>query len=245
MSDSPTLKLKIVSYNIHGGKGIDGRRDPARIAAIINALDADIVALQEVASKPGQADLSQLRFLAEATGLKAVPGPTLLRLDAPCGTGLLLRHPIHISRHVDLSFPGREPRGAVDVDLKIGERVIQVVCTHLGLRTAERRTQIDMLLAELTDHRSDVLIVAGDINEWWPCSRNLRTLQERLGKLPAPATFPAVLPLLALDRIWITPINASSIKLTTYTTSRTRLASDHLPVVAEVELKSTNRANTA
>jgi endonuclease/exonuclease/phosphatase family metal-dependent hydrolase len=76
------------------------------------------VALQEVASQLGVSnDTRQLTALAAETGLQAIAGPALVRPDSPCGTALLHRLPVLDSRCIDLSLPGREPRGALDVDL--------------------------------------------------------------------------------------------------------------------------------
>ncbi|MEZ5583373.1 MAG: hypothetical protein R3F37_12035, partial [Candidatus Competibacteraceae bacterium] len=95
--------LKVVSYNVHSCLGWDRCSDPKRIAGIINSFDADVVALQEVATRYGvTGDMRQLNLLAQGTGLQAIPGPTLIRPDAPCGTAVLHRlRPGNVNR-VDL-----------------------------------------------------------------------------------------------------------------------------------------------
>ncbi|NJN45364.1 MAG: endonuclease [Candidatus Competibacteraceae bacterium] len=168
--------LRIASYNVHSCLGADLRTDPGRIADIINTLNADIVALQEVASQLGVSDdTRQLDVLAENTGFQAIAGPALVRPDSPCGTALLHRLPVLNTRHVDLSQPGREPRGALDVDLDFQGLTLRIVSTHLGLRAYERRVQCRRLLEVLAnDHPTALTILTGDINEWWPWSRTLR-----------------------------------------------------------------------
>jgi endonuclease/exonuclease/phosphatase family metal-dependent hydrolase len=80
-----------------------------------------------------------------------------------------------------------------------------------------------------------MVVVCGDINEWFRFGRPLRWLHRRLGKQVAPATFPAMFPLLALDRIWIEPRTACA-KITAHRSQAARLASDHLPLAADVHL---------
>lgn len=229
--------LKVVSYNVRRCQGLVGRRrDPHRVAAVLRRLDADLIGLQEVAP-PGVGNDTQLATLAELTGHRSVPGPTLLRNDAPCGTALLSRYPVGAVRHHDLSQPGCEPRGALDVDLKLGQVSARVVVTHFGLRAAERRRQADRLLDILADDRAELLLLLGDINEWWPASRTLHKLHRRLGRRPAPRTFPAPLPLLCLDRIWaVGPALRGWRDPTVSRVWPTPLASDHLPLAAELSV---------
>jgi endonuclease/exonuclease/phosphatase family metal-dependent hydrolase len=78
-----------------------------------------------------------------------------------------------------------------------------------------------------------ITIVMGDINEWLPGSRPLRWLQGRLGRSPAPRTYPAFFPLFALDRIWVWPIRALQ-SIRAHDSPVARIASDHLPLVADV-----------
>lgn len=229
------IGLKLASYNIHGCLGWDRRTDPDRIARILGELDADVIALQEVASRLGEADLRQFDFLTAATGMEGIPGPTLLRPDCPCGTALLTRHRVEAVRRIDLSVPAFEPRGALDVDLTIGPLLVRVVVTHLGLRVWERRQQVERLLKVLAGERSDLVILMGDINEWLPLGLTLRRLRAHFGKHPSPRTFPSLLPLSPLDRILVRPRDAlTDLKVKTYKTLRARLASDHLPLLAKL-----------
>jgi endonuclease/exonuclease/phosphatase family metal-dependent hydrolase len=141
-----------------------------------------------------------------------------------------------VTRH-DLSTAGREPRGAVDALLETDDgSTVRMVVTHLGLRRAERRRQIERLVPILERHgQSDVLVLAGDLNEWRPVSWVLRRLRRRFGRSRAPRTFPASRPMLALDRIWVQPAE-SLIELRAHRSPLARQASDHLPLVATIDI---------
>jgi endonuclease/exonuclease/phosphatase family metal-dependent hydrolase len=226
--------LRVATYNVHSGVGSDGRCDPARIAAVINELAADVVALQEVESRHG--DLETLEFLSRQTGMIAVPGPTMLRTVGDYGNALLTRASLLELRRPDLSFPGREPRGAIDAMLQAGQGRLRVIATHLGLRPAERRRQIETLLAGIGDVPVPTVLM-GDLNEWFLWGRPLRRLHAHFGETPAPATFPAGFPLFALDRLWVQPLRCLR-KLTVHRSPLARVASDHLPLTATIELEN-------
>lgn len=230
--------LSVASYNIHQCVGRDGRCDPGRIAGVIREIGADVIGLQEVSSQPDtDAEAHQLNYLAEQTGLEAIAGTTLTRGNAEYGNALLTRAPILEVRRLDLSFPGREPRGALDVDLAVDEKPVRVIVTHFGLSAAERRQQADGLLDALDRIKRPLTLVLLDLNEWLPGSRLTHLLNRRLGRVPAPRTFPSGFPLLPLDRIWICP-NETLLTLDTHRTSLSRLASDHLPVSASLKVSS-------
>jgi endonuclease/exonuclease/phosphatase family metal-dependent hydrolase len=178
--------------NIHQCVGLDGRRDVARIARVLDGLDAQLIGLQEVGTDSACGGRSsQMEYLARATGLQAIAGPTIEQKTSPYGNVLLTGGHVLSSRLLDLSVPGREPRGAIDADLLIEGRPVRVIVTHLGLRAAERRYQVRRLLEALSRGQNRFIIVLGDINEWVLRSRPLRWLYERFGKPPAPRTFPS------------------------------------------------------
>jgi endonuclease/exonuclease/phosphatase family metal-dependent hydrolase len=230
------LGLSAMSYNVHRCIGNDGRADAPRVARIINELAVDIAGLQEVDSRPGEHHHSaQMDFLAEATGLEAIAGPTIQDGDFFYGNVLLTRHPVLAVRRVSLSVPGREPRGLLDVDIDVGGHTVQILVTHFGLRHYERRYQAEKLVESLAAHHAALTLVLGDINEWWPYGAALRRLRKVLGSAPVFRTFPSWWPLLPLDRIWARPASALQ-DLRVHATALTRCASDHLPLVAEVRL---------
>ena len=109
------------------------------------------------------------------------------------------------------------------------------MATHLGLRPAERREQVQQLLHLFREHPHDPSVLLGDLNEWFLWGRPLRRLHRHFRHTPSPATFPSGMPFLALDRIWAHPRTMLR-KLTVHRTPTARAASDHLPLVATLEL---------
>lgn len=203
---------------------------------MIAELDADIVGLQEVDSCAGaEGGLDQLEALARKSGLTPLAGPTLRRHSGHMGNGVLTRLPIESHRLLDLSVPGREPRGAIDVTLAAGAGRVRVLVTHFGLRGAERRAQCIRLVSALDDREEALTVLLGDLNEWAPFGRSLRLLGQRLPGSGSVRTFPAPWPVLALDRIVVAPASALR-RVTAHGGRLARLASDHLPLRAEIEL---------
>jgi len=229
------IRFSVASYNIHSCRGLDRRRDIHRVAAVIRELDADLLALQELCTEYGvREDRRQMQALAELTGYHPVPGPTLIRDDTPCGTAIFTRHPVQRAHLEDLSLAHREPRGALDVTVSLQGLRVRLIGTHLGLMMRERERQIQQLLNLVEDADSDVLLLTGDINEWWPWSPALGRLHRRLGRRPGMATFPASLPLLALDRLWLHSRHRCELRLRRHWSRRAFWASDHLPIHAAV-----------
>lgn len=230
---APPVPALFVSYNIHGGIGCDGRFVPNRIVDVLRELRADVIGLQEVESRATGFDM--LEFLANETGLHGIAGPTLLSPRGDYGNGLLTRHPVLGERLIDLSYPRREPRGAIDVELDIGGAATRVISTHLGLNPAERRRQVQLLLDIFEHERALPTVFMGDLNEWFLYGRPLRWLHRHFEPTPALPSFPSRLPLLALDRIWMKP--RSMLRwMRVHRSARSRMASDHLPLVAGLAL---------
>lgn len=228
MSDRP---LRVVTWNVHGCVGTDGRRDVARVADVIRGFDADLVGLQEVDSRrsPGQ-----LAELARRTGTTAVAGPTLRTRKGTYGNALLTRYPHATVEHVDISVPLVEPRGALAVEVALDGRAVRVLVTHFGLSGRERRAQATAIAMWVRDAGGAAVLLLGDFNEWRPRATTLRRLDALLGEAPRPRTFPSRLPVLALDRIWVCPREAL-IDQTTPRIGDAARASDHLPVLARID----------
>jgi endonuclease/exonuclease/phosphatase family metal-dependent hydrolase len=156
-------------------------------------------------------------------------------LKGSYGNAVLTRKVPAAIEHLDISLPGREPRGAIVIMLNICGQSVRIVATHLGLHPRERRYQVQRLLALLDGETASVTLVLGDFNEWFTQGRPLRWLNRRLGKMPAAFTFPSRRPLLALDRIWVCPSDRL-LSLRPHRSATAAAASDHLPLVAKVRV---------
>jgi endonuclease/exonuclease/phosphatase family metal-dependent hydrolase len=239
MAPAPDLcsrrPLVVVSYNIHGCLGTDGRQSPGRVAEVIRRLDPDIVGLQEVwghADAAGAVD--QLSFLADALGMAPVAGPNLVRQGVPYGNALLTRRPVLGSRRIDLGVGGREPRCAIDALLDLAAGPLRVIVTHLGLGLLERFRQRARLAAAIAESNGP-LVLLGDLNGWLPfsgCPLPVMGLSSCAG---SPRSYPSRFPLLPLDRVLARPAR-SVVDTAACDTALSRLASDHLPVWATLEL---------
>ena len=226
------MQLRVATYNVHQCVGRDGRRDTQRVAAVLDQIDADVLALQELEWDPEDA-LHLLADFAGQLGYQPVAGPTLLQSKGHYGNALLTRLPVVREDLLDLTVNGHEPRGAIDVVLDGGGAHVRVLATHLGLWPYERRRQMRRLLRHLDQGPEMPTVLMGDLNEWFLWGRPLRWLHARFGATPAPATFPSARPLFALDRIWVRPRRMLA-HLYVHDDRRAREASDHLPVIAQV-----------
>jgi len=227
--------LTAATYNVHEWVGTDGRREPERILEVIRQLDADVVALQEVALPRKPAAEGIMSDLERATGMHAVAGPTFVKKDADYGNLLLSRQAVERIEMIDLSVDVREPRGAICASLCVEGVPLKIIATHLGLRVRERKHQWLRLIEKIDRHADEIVVLMGDFNEWNPLGRNARWLRSFFGGGPAPCTFPSWRTLLALDRILVYPKGVQA-KIRVCKSKLARAASDHLPVVARIEL---------
>jgi len=236
-----TERLVIASYNVHRCVGADGRQELQRVARVLAELGADVIGLQEV--DDGRAGNDQLAGLARLSGFAWLRGPTLQPGAGLFGNGLLTRLPVRNARLIDLSHPGCEPRGAIDAEIACSRGWIRVVVTHLGLGADERRHQSGRLLERMRMHAGfDVSVLLGDFNEWWAPAWMLRRMHRFFGETRAVRSFPASAPMLALDRVWVKPAPALA-EVRAHRSALSRVASDHLPVRAVIELPGAGLGN--
>lgn len=239
--------LRVATYNIH--KGVQGL-GPARrleihnLGLAIEALDADVICLQEVRAGnrrearhfvrwPAQ---NQADFLAPL-GYDAVYRTNAVTRDGEHGNALLSRWPILACNHEDVSDHRFEQRGVLHVALQVDGRPVHVLVVHLGLIRGSRVRQVRRLKTIIERHvpQEAPLVLAGDFNDpgaWLQDAMRDVGLQG-LGAAVLP-TFPARLPLLALDHVF-----ARGLQLLRTSVPQGRAwwrMSDHLPLIAEFAL---------
>jgi endonuclease/exonuclease/phosphatase family metal-dependent hydrolase len=242
----PAGALTAASYNIHKCVGTDNRFDPARVAAVIAELDADILALQEADRRFGRRHgLLDLAALERRTGLGLVPLAIERGGHGWRGNALLVRNGRVLHRR-RLALPGGEPRGAVIAELDLPAGRLRVVAAHLGLLRRHRAQQATAILSAIAEAEEMPTLIFGDLNEWRPGPRSsLRALEAEFGAAgPGPATFPSRLPVFSLDRMLGRP-HGLVLAVEAHDTPLARVASDHLPIKARLDVAATQAATEA
>jgi endonuclease/exonuclease/phosphatase family metal-dependent hydrolase len=232
------VHLIVSSYNIHRGVGLDRRRDLDRIADVIAEIGPDVIGLQEVIRDRGGIVGDQPEYLARRLGMELIMGATRLHGQGSYGNAVLTRLPVIGRATCDLSRGRREPRGCLRVDLGANGRTLHVFNCHFGLALRERREQLDLLATFIRDSASlaGPRVLMGDFNEWHrgPVTRGLKveftSPMRRMRR-----THPALFPLFRLDRIyWDVELEGETFQA--HRTRLSRVASDHLPVVARLRV---------
>jgi endonuclease/exonuclease/phosphatase family metal-dependent hydrolase len=228
-------ELQIASYNVHRWTGLNGRARPdaARAGFVISEMEADVIALQEVL-RPFEGD-DPLESLCDGLGLHLAFAATRMHKKGELGNAILSRFPISSISVLDISLSRIERRGALAAQFTSPAGRIGVVATHLSLVDRVRHRQVQMLL----DHpqlNAGPAVLVGDLNAWRRCkgTQNLEDTLHQHNNVEWPSTFPAAAPMLALDRIYAK--GAEVLEVAAHDTPASRRASDHLPVVARIQL---------
>jgi endonuclease/exonuclease/phosphatase family metal-dependent hydrolase len=237
-------RFRIATYNIHKCRGVDGRVHPERVARVLEEIDADIVSLQEVVSHKGAAIADhQADFLAGRLGLFGAMGETRKHRGGAYGNVTLSRWDFKLVRPIDITIGVREQRVALRTDIPLGGHILHVFNVHLGTAVRERRQQAVRLLDRDLLRAIDISgprIVLGDFNEWvhGMVTRTLVAefhLSDLRAHLTRVRSYPALLPLLNLDHIYFDH-HLQIEKAFFHRTRRSMIASDHLPLVADLVL---------
>lgn len=244
----PTVPLRIATYNVHGCLGTDGRIAPQRIARVLEQLDADIIALQELdLGRARTRSEDQAALIAETLGYHLCFCPVVTHADGRYGHAVLARSPLTLRQQARLPggrWPG-EPRDAVWVECAVHGRTVQVVATHLGLGLDERNRQVDALINGAWLGRIDAgnpVVLCGDFNlppgsqAYCALSARLRDVQAHAPAHVALRTFPSLWPLRRIDHIFVSAhfaIRAVQVPRDALTV----VASDHLPLVTDLDLR--------
>ncbi|MBZ5611378.1 MAG: endonuclease/exonuclease/phosphatase family protein [Acidobacteriia bacterium] len=238
-------KFRIATYNIHKGRGLDGRRRVERIARVLEKAEADIIALQEVVNHEGRSiEDHQASYLAERLGHSYAIGETRKHLGGVYGNVTLSRWGFELVRQIDLTVVGREERGTLRTDIRVGRHLVHVFNVHLGTAHRERRRQANRLLDADLLRAVDIAgprIVLGDFNDWTHgvVTRTLSAefhFRDFAAHLKRTRSYPAILPLVHLDHIYCDQ-HLNIVKAAFQRDRVSLLASDHLPLVAELTIE--------
>jgi len=228
-------RLVVASYNVHRWSGIRGTRfAPERAGAVIQELDADVLALQEVL-RPYDAD-DPLLEVADLAGYHLAFVVTRRhRRGGELGNAILSRWPLQGAHVIDLSYGRLEQRAALAATFRTDEGPVTVASTHLALVDATRKQQVRALLGHPALAEGPAVLL-GDMNAWRadPSARDLARVFSAHHNRAWPATYPSVAPVLALDRAYVRGARLAHIRA--HDSPNARRASDHLPVVATLHL---------
>jgi endonuclease/exonuclease/phosphatase family metal-dependent hydrolase len=240
------LKLRVMTYNVHSCIGMDGRCSPGRIARMIGRLEPDLVALQELDNgRESSGYVHQVREIAQLLNMHFVYFPVLREGQDEYGNAFLSRWKLDLVATGELPrYQQREPRGVLWAEFVAGQTKVQILNTHLGLSAAERKHQIDVLMGEEWAGRAlanGPTLLLGDFNTtesgyaYKRMARELRDVQHTLPGWTPRKTWFSTHPSLRLDHIFV----SSGVMVETVHRpigTDYQMASDHLPVVADLVL---------
>lgn len=250
---APAQVLTVMTVNIHKGFTVFNRRFILpELRDAVRMVGADVVFLQEVQGThdeharrfSGWPEVPHYEFLADDLWPQYAYGRNVMHEQGHHGNAVMSKFPIVHDRNHDVSIAGPERRGLLHCVLHVPGRAAQVhaICVHLGLLERHRREQLlrlcAMVRAEVPDNAP--LVVAGDFNDWRRRANGLLAEGAGLREVfvtayGAPArTFPARLPLLCLDRIYVR--NASAHLPVVLPRKPWSHLSDHAPLAAEIHL---------
>ncbi|MFS2160752.1 endonuclease/exonuclease/phosphatase family protein [Pseudomonas sp. Pseusp122] len=243
-------RLTVLTINVHKGfTALNRRFILPELREAVRTVGADLVFLQEVHGShqhhaqrhPEWPTMSQYEFLADSMWPQFAYGRNAVYPHGDHGNALLSKFPILAFNNLDVSIHGNEQRGLLHCRLDVpGHDGVHAICVHLGLREEHRQQQVRLLLDCLEQIPAGApVIVAGDFNDWRLRADALLTRESLIevfshdGGAPA-RSFPARLPLLRLDRIYLrnaTPLSAKVLSARPWSH-----LSDHAPLTAQVQL---------
>ena len=240
---------RILTYNVHRCLGIDGRLDVGRVAAVIAALEPDIVALQELdVGRARTGGVDQAHEIAHCLDMACHFNAALTVEEERYGDAILTSYPERLVKAGALPTVASriplEPRGALWIAVDIDGTEVQILNTHLGLVPREQRRQAAALAGPEwlgRPGRPTPTILLGDFNAtagsvvYRTLAAKLQDARRRTGRRKTSATFPSALPILSIDHVFVTPDVAVAAIHAPYDAA-TRVASDHLPLVMDFAL---------
>jgi endonuclease/exonuclease/phosphatase family metal-dependent hydrolase len=236
MASSTSRKpITVASYNMRKAIGLDRLRRPERVLAVLNEIDADIVALQEADRRIGtRASAIPPDMIEAESPYKAVPIENRPQSLGWHGNAILVRKEHDIIHSEPLFLPTLEPRGAVLADLVVDGHPLRVVGMHLDLSGIYRRRQAKALIDHLGERTVQMpSVLMGDLNEWLTTSPALKEFERHHRCAACGPSFHTRRPVATLDRIFVSDhfdIEQSGV----HVSDTARRASDHLPVWARI-----------
>ena len=229
------MELTFASYNIHKAVGLDGKRDPERIIAVLREVDADIIALQEADRRFGQRASVLPRALLDDTHWRALDVAERPRSLGWHGNALLVRRDIDCVLSHPLDLPTLEPRGAVVAELEVEGRPLRVMGAHLDISGLRRRDQLKAMLQHCARGPHMPTVIMGDFNQWGRLTGAMRAFGVAWQQITPGPSYPARRPIAPLDRIVATP-HWDYCDSSVHHSATAVQASDHLPVWARLRL---------
>lgn len=230
------MQLTFASYNIHKGVGLDRKRDPERILSVLHEIDADIVALQEADRRIGERASVLPRAEIDDTQWRVIEVAKRPRSIGWHGNALLVRRDLEILSGEALDLPTLEPRGAACGEIVVEGRPLRVIGTHLDLSGLRRRDQIRSLLAFVGACNRDLpTVIMGDFNQWGRTTGAMREFSPDWQIVTPGRSYPSRQPVATLDRI-VASKHWRLVETEVHHTGLAAVASDHLPVIAKLEL---------
>ncbi len=235
------VRLRVLTYNIHHGEGVDGSFDLERLARVITAVEPDLVALQEVdRATERSSGVDQAAELGRLTGMQAFFGEAMPYRGGGYGEAVLTRLKVlDVTTHPLAASPGHEPRAALAVTVRAWRRGPRLVFigTHLD-HTGDPTDRIEqaVLLNDLAlGYDPQLQILAGDLNAL-PDSEPMLVLAQQwqdTSPVRQEPTFPSRDPQRRLDYILVRP--AGAWRVVEVRVLEEDIASDHRPLLVILE----------
>lgn len=231
-TENGNATLKIMSYNIRNGLGMDNTTDYARIGRLIREAEPEVAAIQEVDSVTERSrGVFVLEEIARHAGMVANYAPAIDYGGGKYGIGILSREePLAVRR---IALPGREePRALLIAEF---DKYV-FACTHLSLTDSDRVASAEIIIRDSQTYDKPFFI-AGDFNDY-PDSEAIMRLSEHFVALSNPQpTWPSDNPSEIIDYIMVSRPHVARLTTTDTKVLPEALASDHRPITVTVELR--------
>lgn len=240
------MEFQVMTYNIHHGKGSDGKLNLERIASVIEKSGADFVSLNEVDREFSRRSnhMDQISWMAQELNMISAFGPAITFKKKGSeglrqyGNAFLSKYPILADENHLLYPTGMEGRSLLEVHTQFHGKVLKMFVTHLSLNPLTRHKQIDFITHKILGESNPVILM-GDCNmkpgteSWGKITQYLQDVCHMAFAGPLP-TYPSKKPKSQLDYIFVSDhLHLSSIEVV----ETNPLASDHLPLKATLVVK--------